>query len=103
LVVITQNTQDSWWVPFEIGIFTVFDVRIASIVYDNSPQLPSFIKKWPIIDTQEKYQIYLDELKISNKQLMKCFSSGRESLRENYSIRVSDVFHEKLLKSFSAL
>ena len=103
LVIITENTQDSWWVPFEIGISTVFDVRIASIVYDNSPPLPSFIKKWPIIDTQEKYKLYLNELKISNRVLSKCFSAEHGPLREDYSVRVSDAFHEKLLRSFSTM
>ncbi|MCL2129370.1 MAG: toll/interleukin-1 receptor domain-containing protein [Treponema sp.] len=103
LVIITENTKYSWWVPFEIGVSTVLDVRIASIVYENSPSLPSFIKKWPIIDTEKKYNIYLNELQRSNRQLLKCFSSGQESLRENYSIRVSDIFHEKLMRKYAEL
>jgi hypothetical protein len=100
LVVITSITHDSWWVPFEIGLSTVFDIRIASVVYD-SPALPSFIRKWPLIDTKQKYQEYLRQLKLSRRQLITegvYFSKSFESAIP--PDRISEAFHKNLMHAF---
>lgn len=104
LVIVTENTKKSWWVPFEIGLSTAANNRIVTIVHDGAPELPSFLRKWPVIDTSEKYQMYLSELKKHNHKLLvesKQFSKSMESIfKSNNS---ADVFHSNLINKFSRL
>ena len=114
LVLITENTQVSWWVPFEIGLSTAHDVRIASVLFEDTVRLPSFIKKWPVIDTEEKFYIYLEELEKNKKHLISESISLRKSMAGescNFSkdntdlnnMRQSDVFHDVLLRKFGQI
>jgi len=106
LVIITNNTKDSWWVPFEIGLSTSADNRIVSINHGNQ-SLPSFIRKWPVIDTDEQYNIYLKELTKNRDQLLKedvilksrNFSKIYDSAN-SARMRTSDLFHSVLLNKF---
>lgn len=100
LVVITSVTQDSWWVPFEIGLSTAADIRIASVIYD-APTLPSFIRKWPIIDTQSKYQEYLRQLRLSRRQLITEGVNFSKSFESSIPpSRISEAFHRNLMYAF---
>lgn len=108
LVIITEHTKLSWWVPFEIGLSTANDVRIASILdSDARIFLPSFLRKWPVIDSDRKYEIYLQELKTSNRKLQEIqstFSSDMESFNELFEpTRISESFHKTLLRKFSMI
>lgn len=48
LAIITNNTQGSWWVPFEIGVAQHGARRIST--YDSSTTtLPEFLKEWPVL------------------------------------------------------
>ena len=108
LVIITQNTKDSWWVPFEVGLSTSADNRIVSIIHPGSPSLPSFIRKWPIIRTDEQYKFYLEELTKNKDQLIKehviveskNFSRVYDSTNSQ-QMSSSDLFHSILLSKFN--
>ena len=109
LVIITENTKLSWWVPFEIGLSTANDIRIVSLVFENAPKLPSFIRKWPIIDTEQKLKIYLKQLEKDKNQLLTESRNLRKSMgleSVNFSenklqnMRKSDLFHNILLHEF---
>lgn len=113
LVIITANTQTSWWVPFEIGLSTANDIRIVSWVDKKYPQLPSFIRKWPIIDSEEKLSIYLEHLEKNKTQLLTENTHLRKSMgieSVNFSeragfqnMRKSDLFHDVLLYKFGQI
>lgn len=45
LAVVTENTQESWWVPFEIGL--AFELRRYLSSYGSRSLLPSFLRTWP--------------------------------------------------------
>lgn len=109
LVIITENTKSSWWVPFEIGLSTANDIRIVSLVLKNAPKLPSFIGKWPIIDNEQKWKIYLKQLEKDKNQLLTESRNLRKSMgleSVNFSenklqnMRKSDLFHNILLHEF---
>lgn len=110
LVVITRNTKTSWWVPFEIGLSTAFDKRIASLVFKGAETLPSFLRKWPIIDTEEKWKTYLEELNKNHSQLiqesLQILSEVKKS-HENFSyiktMKESDLFHSILKARFGQI
>jgi hypothetical protein len=48
VAVISGSTQSSWWVPFEIGVATDRENRIATYAV-SSVQLPDYLKIWPIL------------------------------------------------------
>lgn len=111
IVIITKNVVSSWWVPFEIGLATANNCRIVSVVFDNAVmKLPSFLRKWPVIDTQDKLDYYLQELENNNsiilqKSMENCHYNFSHqilsSMREN-SMYAND-FHDKLKRKFSRI
>ncbi len=53
LTIVSEATNTSWWVPFEVGVARETDSEIATylLVNPNGPALvlPSFLRKWPIL------------------------------------------------------
>lgn len=104
LVIVTENTKKSWWVPFEIGLSTAANNRIVTIVHDGAPELPSFLRKWPVIDSYEKYELYLSELNKYNRKLIvesKHFSKSMESTL--HTTNHAELFHSNLISQFNKL
>ena len=110
LVIMTENTKESWWVPFEVGVATECDKKIATAYYFNADKtkLASFLRKWPVIDAEAKFQQYAEYVKKDRKvvlneaqSLMKSASvtaSAKDKLQK--SQRTSDIFHEVLKINF---
>lgn len=48
LVVMTKNTKESWWVPFEIGMAAQRDFPIVSYLINNV-ELPDYLSYWPTL------------------------------------------------------
>lgn len=103
LVIVTPNTKGSWWVPFEIGLSTAAGNRIVTIDKGYS-NLPSFLRKWPVVDTSEKLNIYLKELQKNNRKLLTEsveFSKSMESILRNTNN--AEIFHSNLIRRFSEI
>lgn len=49
LGIITENTKDSWWVPYEIGRGTGRDRACAHLIDKEVSELPSYIKAAKIL------------------------------------------------------
>ena len=67
LAIVTENTPLSWWVPFEIGVARETDSQIATFLeIDRSSavkiELPSYLKKWPILVSTTSLQIWARRL-----------------------------------------
>ena len=67
LAIVTENTPLSWWVPFEIGVARETNSQIATYLEVNrfSPariELPSYLKKWPILATTTRLRIWARRL-----------------------------------------
>ena len=67
LAIVTENTPLSWWVPFEIGVARETDSQIATYLEVNRfstarIELPSYLKKWPILATTTSLQIWARRL-----------------------------------------
>lgn len=103
LVIHTKHTKGSWWVPFEVGLSTAAKNRIVTITHVNAPELPSFLRKWPIVTSNKEYAIYLSELKKQNTELLTesrniNFAKSMESLLR--TTNTSETFHNKLKTLF---
>lgn len=58
MAVVSDYTIQSWWVPFEIGIASELERRITSYRL-SIVTLPDYLKKWPILKTQQDLDIFI--------------------------------------------
>lgn len=58
MAVVSQYTEKSWWVPFEIGVGSEKDRRITSYQL-TAVNLPDFLTKWPILKSQSDLDIFI--------------------------------------------
>ena len=71
LAVVTENTPLSWWVPFKIGVARETASQIATFLEVNRLsrariELPSYLKKWPILATTTSLQIWARRLAVAS-------------------------------------
>ena len=58
MIVVSDATKYSWWVPFEIGLSAQMNMPTASFV--NRPvELPSFLTYWPQLHSMEDITKYV--------------------------------------------
>jgi hypothetical protein len=70
LAVVTRATQQSWWVPWEIGVATEKGHFLASFVAQQI-DLPSYLVKWPYLRTITDVDLYAQESKRAESRLAK--------------------------------
>ena len=58
MVVVSDRTRESWWVPFEIGLATEKTYPIATLAMDTAP-LPEYLRKWPYLRTPHDLDTYI--------------------------------------------
>jgi hypothetical protein len=59
LGIITENTKDSWWVPYEIGSATGRSQDCAHLIDKEVAELPSYIKAATVIANKEALREWL--------------------------------------------
>lgn len=92
MAVVSDYTQKSWWVPFEIGVASDSDKRISSFQL-TTVQLPDFLRKWPVLDSREDLDRFVEYYK--QDQLV----SLSESKTYHRPIGSADQFHRELKAS----
>lgn len=68
LVVISNKTEESWWVPFEIGMAAQKDFPVVSYLIDNV-QLPDYLEYWPRlkkVSDLDKYVLAKEKVILEN-------------------------------------
>jgi hypothetical protein len=61
IAVFSQNTQGSWWVPFEIGVATKGDSRIATYTRNLSvSEMPEYLRNWPVLTKTDDLFYYAE-------------------------------------------
>ena len=59
IAVVSSQTKDSWWVPWEIGVGSEKGFRMAS--YSESyVNLPSYLEKWPALHSDRDIDLYCE-------------------------------------------
>lgn len=96
IAVVSSQTKDSWWVPWEIGVGSEKGFRMAS--YSESyVTLPSYLEKWPALHTDRHIDLYCEYSKqtevVVNRRM-------RDALTEDRRIQVRKSealdFHKQL-------
>lgn len=81
LVVVTSNkTVSSWWVPYEIGVADQKDLVLATYILDKV-ELPSYLQKWPMLSKKKNLECWCEELRNRDD---KTLASFYESLEQNH-------------------
>ena len=77
IVVLSDKTKKSWWVPFEIGMATEKDMPIANYLVSYEV-LPEYLEYWPRLKNQKDVQKYVAvRNKVANQILLeKSFNNG---------------------------
>ena len=65
IAVVSENTNNSWWVPFEIGVASEIDKRICSYKL-RSVSLPEYLEKWPVLRTNLHLDKFIQHYKNDN-------------------------------------
>ncbi|MCZ5858580.1 toll/interleukin-1 receptor domain-containing protein [Vibrio parahaemolyticus] len=82
IAVISRETAQSWWVPFEIGEATISATRIASFRAGYS-QLPEYLEMWPQMSQQSHLELFVKEyqgekaLAINNRGIFDSVGSSK--------------------------
>lgn len=90
IVIMTDNTKYSWWVPFEIGMSAQVDMPTASFL-KSDVILPSYLSYWPRLKTAADVDKYVAVRKQIEQQMQQQygryeFSSHRATeTREFYA------------------
>lgn len=75
LCLISNRTNISWWVPYEIGFAKKSSMHIASIKLKTADDLPSFLKIEQQIYSIYQFNDYLKSIKDSSQRLNEEYST----------------------------
>ena len=92
LVVMSQATKDSWWVPFEIGMSAQVDMPTASFL-KSDVVLPSYLSYWPRLKTTTDVDKYVAVRKRVEQQMKQRCDSYTQA---NRRVAETRAFYEAL-------
>lgn len=98
MAVVSDYTERSWWVPFEIGAATQSDRRISTFTRLGR-QLPDYLSKWPVLSQYSHLDKFIAEYRSDQRviALTGDWGGGRPAYR------TSDIFHANLKRSISGV
>ena len=95
IVLMTEATKHSWWVPFEIGMSAQIDMPTASYLKENVV-LPSFLRYWPRLKTINDVSTYVSVRKKTERILNEQYSNFELSSVSNRRKIETPIFYENL-------
>lgn len=105
LAVVSSNTKNSWWVPFEIGtaremprVITSYTSLRDQPLYDGQDALPEYLLEWPRLRSDNDIDIFAREYKL--KSFLVESSTGRVKTAGTYA-GIQDVrnFESSIMRS----
>jgi len=95
IAVISRETQASWWVPWEIGVGSEKNFRMATYATQSATTVPEYLRKWPVLRSGGDIDTYCrtSQQSLAAQRILE--SRGNVSTA---SIRksASDSFHRNL-------
>lgn len=95
IVLMSEATKLSWWVPFEIGMSAQIDMPTASFLKENV-ELPSYLSYWPRLKTVNDVATYVSVRKKTERALNEQYSSFELSNVSSRRKIETPVFYENL-------
>lgn len=93
LVVMSENTKNSWWVPFEIGIAANQDLPTVTFLQDYV-SLPEYLDYWPRLKSLDDIAKYVKVRKNHMQEIRKNIDSSVEMFRHRFS--TTEQFYKSL-------
>ncbi len=87
IVVMSEKTRFSQWVPFEVGIATQMELPIASFL-KSEVQLPGFLSYWPRLKTPGDIDKYLDARELVAEKMKILYENRQFASRKNTEIEM---------------
>lgn len=95
IVLMSESTKYSWWVPFEIGMSAQTDMPTASFLKENV-DLPSYLSYWPRLKTISDVATYVAVRKRTERILNEQYSNYElSSISYRRKIETS-IFYQNL-------
>ena len=94
LAVVSSSTNESWWVPWEVGVASEKDFLIATFIVEST-QMPSYLKKWPYLRTMQDVGEYAKQSLSVSTRIRTAYSHQRASIAGN--------FHRELKRSLGSM
>ena len=102
IALVSDDTAQSWWVPFEIGEATITERRIATFQIDAA-KLPDYLDKWPIMKKDSDLDLFIDAYTIDRATFaskrsvsMEGFESMESTTGATLTKGSADSFHSAL-------
>ena len=58
ITVLSEESADSWWLPFQLGAATLKNRRLSMLHCGENP-LPGYLEKWPIMRVREHIDLFV--------------------------------------------
>ena len=95
IVLMSEATKYSWWVPFEIGMSAQIDMPTASYLKENVV-LPSYLSYWPRLKTINDVSTYVSVRKKTERTLNEQYSNFELSSVSNRRKIETPIFYENI-------
>lgn len=97
IVVMSEKTKKSWWVPFEVGLAANTDKPMASFLVENVA-LPEYLAYWPRLRDPSDVDLYLySQKQVSEAATPYLFTLSPEMRKK----RETASFHDQLKKELN--
>lgn len=94
IVVISEKTKSSWWVPFEIGMSAQIDMPTASFLA-TEVILPSYLSYWPRLKSVGDIPKYITVRKRTRETITEQYHNYSLETKKSMETR---IFYENLKK-----
>lgn len=95
IVLMSEATKYSWWVPFEIGMSAQINMPTASYLKEDVV-LPSYLSYWPRLKTINDVSTYVSIKKKTERTLNEQYSNFELSSISNRRKIETPIFYENL-------
>ncbi|MEK8205318.1 toll/interleukin-1 receptor domain-containing protein [Paenibacillus sp. FSL L8-0696] len=93
IALLSQVTQLSWWVPFEIGLATEKEYPISSYVTSTALRnIPDYLRKWPVLLDGLDLNKYIALLKQNKHIIINEATSMASFSKPSYA----EAFHKRM-------
>lgn len=98
IVILSEKTKASWWVPFEIGMAAEKDMPTASYLVTGIA-LPDYLSFWPRLKNGNDISTYINTRKeITAKIHLEQLLKGREKVMYASNQSETERFYDELKK-----
>lgn len=92
IVVMSENTRYSQWVPFEVGMSAQIDMPTATFL-QKSVSMPSFLQYWPRLSKPEEVILYISTRKTVEQEMRSKYGTYEFASRQKTE---TETFYARL-------